>query len=119
MVINIKKIIYITVILIILITVITLLFVKPDNKEIINLYKLYPFYKEELLNDYIDYKNKYNLSDKDTIIRVNIGLNKPFYTNVKEACYEKDKESLNLCCIVGFVAEQLRCSRHRHYFFIK
>ena len=73
-----------------MITVITLLFVKPDNKEIINPYKSYPFYKEELINDYIDYKNKYNLSDKDTIIRVNIGLNKPFYTNVKESCYEKD-----------------------------
>ena len=45
----------------------------------------FPFYKKEKKEEYLDYKAKTGLSLKDAIIRVNIGLNHPFYTNVKEA----------------------------------
>ena len=44
----------------------------------------FSFYKEENKNEYLDYQKKTGLSLKDAIIRVNIGLNHPFYTNTTE-----------------------------------
>ena len=44
----------------------------------------YPFYKPPFHEDYLIYQKENNLSEKEAITRVNIGLNKPFYTNAKE-----------------------------------
>ena len=62
------------------------MFIKKDNNESIinNPFSNYPFYKDELLNRYINYQKINNTNVKDTIIRVNIGLDKPFYTNSKK-----------------------------------
>ena len=79
-----KKIIYITIILIITISLLTIIFIKKEDKIIKNnSLKNYPFYKEELLKRYQDYQEINHTNDKDTIIKVNIGLDKPFYTNTK------------------------------------
>ena len=45
----------------------------------------FPFFKENKKEEYLSYKEKNNLSLKDAIIRVNIGLNNPFYTNIEPA----------------------------------
>ena len=45
----------------------------------------YPFYKEELKDEYLKYQKETNLPIKKAIIYVNIGLNHPFYSNVKES----------------------------------
>ena len=51
----------------------------------INQYKEYSFYKENNLQRYNNYKIKYpELSNKDIVLKVNIGLDNPFYTNTKE-----------------------------------
>lgn len=55
------------------------------NKQIKYLKSNYSFYKEDLKDRYDNYQKKFNLSDKETIIKVNIGLDDDFYTNVKEA----------------------------------
>ena len=64
-------------------------FLFKENKEIIKEeFKpnfTFPFYKEERKEEYLDYKNKTGLPIKDAIIRVNIGLNKPFYENIEIA----------------------------------
>lgn len=55
---------------------------KEKVKEV-SLVNKYTFYKEELKKRYDDYKIKNpNLSELDVIIRVNLNLDKPFYTNV-------------------------------------
>lgn len=54
---------------------------KKQKKIETNLYKNYPFYKEELKEEYQEYQQKTNLSIKQSIINVNIGLNRPFYDN--------------------------------------
>ena len=56
---------------------------KDKIEEIFEPNFTFPFYNEKKKQDYIEYKNKTGLSLKDTIIRVNIGLNNPFYTNTK------------------------------------
>ena len=50
-----------------------------------NKYQKYSYYKSKNKKRYIQYeqKNK-NLKSEDIIIQVNIGLDKPYYTNVKE-----------------------------------
>ena len=53
----------------------------------------FPFYKENKKQEYLDYKEKKQISLKDAIIRVNIGLNHPFYENTKEAL---DKNELTM-----------------------
>lgn len=61
---------------------------KNSNKSnTITIDDSYSFYKEELKDRYIAYKEKLNLSDKNTILHVNIGLDKPFYTNPKLSNY--------------------------------
>ena len=91
-----KKIFFIIISLLIFFIISFNLF-NTNNKEIIvnsyNKFSTFPFYKEELKDEYINYQNKENLSDKKTILYVNIGLNKPFYTNVKEA---KDLNSITI-----------------------
>lgn len=47
-------------------------------------------YNEKNLNRYYNYQKQYNLSLQDTVTRVNIGLDYPFYTNtieIKEVNY--------------------------------
>lgn len=67
---------------------------KKDNiKEEFQPNFTFPFYKENKKNEYLEYKEKKGLSIKDAIIQVNIGLNKPFYTNTKET---KDEGILTL-----------------------
>lgn len=44
----------------------------------------FPFYKDELKDEYLKYKEENKLSLKDAIIRVNIGLNNHFYENTKQ-----------------------------------
>lgn len=52
-----------------------------NNKLSIN--TNYSFYKQELHDRYLSYKEKNNFNDKETILKVNIGLDTPFYTNPK------------------------------------
>jgi len=56
---------------------------KPIIKEEFKPNFTFPFYKEEKKDEYLSYKDKTKLSLKEAIIRVNIGLNHPFYTNTK------------------------------------
>lgn len=56
-----------------------------NNKDDDNPYLKYNFYKEDNLKRYKTYYNDHsNLSFKDIVIRVNIGLDHEFYTNTKE-----------------------------------
>ena len=51
-----------------------------------NINKKIDYFNNDYLDCYIDYKKKNpNLSNNDIILRVNIGLDKDFYTNVKKA----------------------------------
>jgi len=56
---------------------------KETKKEEINKFQEYNFYKENNLKRYQNYQNKTNLSDKQTILHVNIGLDKEFYSDIK------------------------------------
>ena len=58
---------------------------KPVIKKEFKYNFTFPFFKEDKKEEYINYKNKYNLSLKDAVIHVNIGLNNPFYTNTSIA----------------------------------
>ena len=78
---------YVIILLIIIFGSISLLLFKNKEDTIMEKFEpnfTFPFYKEEKKDEYLDYKNKTGLSLKESIIRVNIGLNKPFYTNTKE-----------------------------------
>ena len=71
--------------LIVIISIICLF--KNKKKEISNSnnnYEIFSFYKKQNLERYEKYKAKTNLSYKDTIIQVNIGLDNSYYTNTKE-----------------------------------
>ena len=57
---------------------------KYEDKKEINKYQNYNFYKEENLERYKKYQEKYRLDIKNSILRVNIGLDHSFYTNTKE-----------------------------------
>ncbi len=77
------------------------------NKEVIITKKFepnftFPFYKEEKKKEYLDYQNKTGLSLKESIIRVNIGLNKPFYTDTKET---KDRGILTLVNKYNYISK--------------
>lgn len=66
---------------------ISLFLFKNNNYKIEEVFQpnfTFPFYKADRQQEYLDYKNKTGLSLKDSIIRVNIGLNYPFYINAKE-----------------------------------
>ena len=68
-------------------------FQKEKTIEVFKPNFTFPFYKKEKKQEYIDYRNKTKLPIKEVIIRVNIGLNRPFYTNTKET---NDKGILTL-----------------------
>lgn len=54
-----------------------------------------PYYKEENLKRYKNYKNKNNnLTNNEIITYVNIGLDNPYYTNVKDAPRQYTNEIL-------------------------
>ena len=57
--------------------------IKCNNSQ--NEYQNYSFYKGENHNRYLQYQKNNNTSIKQSIINVNIGLDKPFYTNVRNA----------------------------------
>ena len=68
---------------------ISLIIFKQNKKEIIikkqeNIYEKYPFFKKELEDEYQKYQQKTNLSIRQSILNVNIGLNHPFYENTKK-----------------------------------
>jgi len=54
---------------------------KPPIQEEITIDTTFSFYKEKLHDRYINYKKQTNLEDKDIILKVNMGLDTPFYTN--------------------------------------
>ena len=54
---------------------------KNNIKEKVTIDTNFTFYKTEFHDRYLSYKEKYGLSDKETILKVNIGLDTPFYTN--------------------------------------
>lgn len=64
-------------------------FTFKSNKKIINEEFEYnfsfPFFKENKKEEYLKYKKETGLSLKEAIIRVNIGLNHPFYENTSPA----------------------------------
>lgn len=85
MVINIKKNILIILSILSIIIIIILYFILTNNqKNKISPFSKYSFYKNDYEERYQKYKEKYNLNDKDTIIKVNIGLDNDFYTNIKK-----------------------------------
>ncbi len=75
---------------------------KMEVKEVFEPNFTFPFYKESKKDEYLEYKNKTGLSLKEAIIRVNIGLNKPFYTNSKQTI---DKGILTLVNKYNFVTK--------------
>jgi len=51
-----------------------------------NIHKKINYFKEDYLDRYIKYKNKNkNLSNYDIVLRVNIGLDQEFYTNIQKS----------------------------------
>ena len=87
-----KKGIWTLILLIIIFSILCLL--KQNNKEIIkiskkeletNKFSYYNFYKKENEDRYNNYKIKFpEISDKNIVLRVNIGLDHGFYTETKE-----------------------------------
>lgn len=82
-----KKGMIVLIILIIMLIIFNIL--KDKNKikykeNINNPYNTFIFYKEENLERYKEYQNKNKIDIKNTILRVNIGLDNSFYTNTKE-----------------------------------
>ncbi len=82
---NMKKKLFIILFLIIIISLSFLL--KKNTKKEINPFQEFPFYKEHLQQEYEEYQKQNNYSFKKTVINVNIGINKPFYTNSSPAKY--------------------------------
>lgn len=81
------------VIIVIIFMLISIFIFKEKNNEVKETFQYnftFPFFKENKKQEYLDYKEKTGLSLKDAIIRVNIGLNHPFYKNTKPAL-DKDK----------------------------
>lgn len=80
-----KKIITtITITMIIIITIIIISNSKPAKKKSSKTSSKIPYYNEKFKSRYQKYRNTYpNLSEKDIITRVNIGLDNSYYTNTK------------------------------------
>ncbi len=105
-----KKGIYIMITLIIIFSVLCLL--KQNKKEVIKTpkkileqtsFNFYQFYKIENDNRYKNYKIKFpELSNKDIVLRVNIGLDHGFYTETKEV---KEFSTLMLVNKFNYVRE--------------
>lgn len=87
-----KKTEFIVITIIIILTIICSYKKKNIDKiNIENPYTKYSFYKEENQSRYELYKLKNNYNDKKTILYVNIGLDKEFYTNIKPSKYLNTK----------------------------
>ena len=72
---------------ILLFTIISILVFKEEKTELQEKFQYnfsFPFFKDELKQEYLDYKEKTGLPLKQSIINVNIGLNRPFYTKTKK-----------------------------------
>ncbi len=86
-----KKLIIIILTIVIILTTYIASFNKDkgkDNRYILDIKKNYKYYKEENKNRYIKYKQShYNLKDEDIITRVNLNLDKDFYTNTRPSKY--------------------------------
>ena len=80
---------YVVLALTIVFIIISIFLFKQNKNDIQEEFKpnfTFPFYKEDKKEEYISYKKETNLPIKDIIIRVNIGLNHPFYENTTKAC---------------------------------
>ena len=78
---------YVILFLIIVVSSLSILIFRNNKKTINEEFEpnfSFPFYKEEKKEEYLKYKEKHNITIKDAIISVNIGLNKPFYENTKQ-----------------------------------
>ena len=105
-----KKSIYLTVTLIFILSILCL--IKQNKTEIIktpkkilenNSFSLYRFYKQENEERYKNYKIKFpELSNKNIVLRVNIGLDNSFYTKTKEV---KEFNTLMLINKYNYVTE--------------
>lgn len=82
-----KKILEIFVIILILILAFLIIIKesKPKEEKNNNQFQNYTFYKEENLLRYENYYKTNNLSFKEVVLNVNIGLDNPFYSNVKQS----------------------------------
>ncbi len=83
-----KKIIYVLIISIF--SVVSIIIFKEKEISLpdeFNYNFTFPFFKEELKDEYLSYKEKTGLPLKQSIINVNIGLNHPFYTNTRKTKY--------------------------------
>ena len=99
-----NKKIYVLVLVVIFIIISNLVFKtkKIKEKEIFEPNFTFPFYKEKLKEEYQKYKEETGLSLKESIIRVNIGLNHPFYENTKQTI---DKGILTLVNKYNYVSK--------------
>lgn len=92
-----KKLLLIYIIILILLIIISQLIIPKQKQENISLktqLKKISFYKNENLSRYLSYKKINNdLSITEIITNVNIGLDNPYYINIKETKY---KENLTL-----------------------
>ena len=89
-----KKIFLIILSIFIIIFILTNLLFFKENKQG-NIYEKYPFYKKENIDRYIKYQNtNSNLNTKDIIIRVNLNLDQPDYTNISKSKYLNNKNIL-------------------------
>ena len=96
---------YFIILVFIIFLLISILFFKPNEtivKEIFEPNFTFPFYKENKKEEYIIYKKKTGLPIKEAIIRVNIGLNHPFYHNTKETI---DKGILTLVNKYNYISK--------------
>lgn len=83
---------FLLILIFLIITCSFLYLIKEYNKELNtkaiskdNPYTIYKFYKDKNKKRYENYKIKNpNLSNKDIVLRVNIGIDNSFYTNTKE-----------------------------------
>ena len=79
---------YVVIILTVVFIIISVLLFKENKKEVKEEFQpnfTFPFYKENKKQEYIEYQKRTGLSIKNSIIRVNIGLNHPFYENTSIA----------------------------------
>ena len=87
---------YLVLLIVIIFMIISIFVFKERKDELKDEFQpnfTFPFYKENKKQEYLDYREKTGLSLKDAIIRVNIGLNHPFYENTYPSL-DKDKTTM-------------------------
>lgn len=69
--------------------------VSTPTDTAINAFTHLPYFDASLASRYIEYKNLKNISYEEAILKVNIGLDKPFYTNIKTV---SKPSAINVLC---------------------